>query len=74
MIQPQNQVGAPLQGKLSAILAREGDRVQAGDPLFVVEAMKMESTVSAPRDGKVKAVILSAGTMVDQNDLVLELD
>jgi len=69
----EKEMGAPLQGKLSAILVKEGDEVQAGTALFVIEAMKMESTVSAASGGKVKKVHIPAGTMVDQNDMVVEL-
>jgi pyruvate carboxylase len=68
------EVGAPLQGKLSVVLVKEGDTVAAGTALFVIEAMKMESTVSASKAGLVKQVHLTAGTMVDQNDLVLTIE
>lgn len=68
------EVGAPLQGSLSTILVKEGDEVASGAPLFVIEAMKMESTVTATVSGKVKRVVLSANTMVDQNDLVVEFE
>ncbi|WP_118974515.1 pyruvate carboxylase [Taibaiella koreensis] len=68
------ETGAPLQGKLSVVLVKEGDELQAGTPLFVIEAMKMESTVSAAKAGKVKKVHINAGTMVDQNDVVIEME
>lgn len=68
------EIGAPLQGKLSVILVSEGAEVQKGDPLFVIEAMKMESTINAAAAGKVAQVVLTAGTMVDQQDLVLRLN
>jgi pyruvate carboxylase len=68
------EVGAPLQGKLSVVLVKEGDTVAAGTALFVIEAMKMESTVSASKAGLVKQAHLTAGTMVDQNDLVLTIE
>ncbi len=70
----QNEIGAPLQGKLSVVLVKEGDVVKAGTALFVIEAMKMESTVSAPKDGTIKQVHIVAGIMVDQNDMVIEMD
>ena len=69
-----NEIGAPLQGKLSVVLVKEGDVIKAGTALFVIEAMKMESTVSAPKDGTVKQVHIVAGTMVDQNDMVIEME
>ena len=71
---PETEVGAPLQGSLSSILVKAGDHFDAGAPLFVIEAMKMESTVSAARAGTVKSVALEAGVMVDQNDLVITFE
>jgi pyruvate carboxylase len=73
-IDSAKEVGAPLQGKLSVVLVKEGDKVESGTPLFVIEAMKMESTVSAPKEGTVKKVHILSGTMVDQNDMVIEMD
>ncbi len=67
-------IGAPLPGKLSAVVVAAGDTVKSGAPLFMIEAMKMESTVCAPRDGVVQRVVLSSGAMVDQNDLIVEID
>jgi len=67
-------VGALLQGRLSDILVKEGDSVRENTPLFVIEAMKMETTVSAPRAGKIKSIVLATGEMVDQDDLVIELE
>ena len=68
------EIGAPLQGSLSAILVKDGEEVEEGTPLFIIEAMKMESTVSAPKKAKIKRVVLSAGTLVDQNDLIIEFE
>jgi len=66
-----NHVGAPLQGRLAEILVKEGDQVKEDMPLFVIEAMKMETTISAPKAGKVKKIELGAGEMVEQDDLVI---
>jgi pyruvate carboxylase len=71
---PSHEIGAPLQGKLSVVLVKEGDIIKAGTALFVIEAMKMESTVSAPKDGTIKRIHIIGGTMVDQNDMVIEMD
>jgi pyruvate carboxylase len=68
------QVGAPLQGKLSQILIKPGDDVKRNQPLFVIEAMKMETTVASNETGKVKDIILAAGSMVKTDDLVLILE
>jgi pyruvate carboxylase len=65
------EVGSPLQGNLSRILVKVGDEVKAGDPLFVIEAMKMESTITSPIDGEVTAVELREKTLVETEDLVV---
>ncbi|MBO9154374.1 pyruvate carboxylase [Chitinophaga sp. GCM10012297] len=71
---PEQEVGAPLQGKLSKVLVKSGDAISANTPLFIIEAMKMETTVTATRDTKVKTIHLREGTMVQQDDLVVELE
>lgn len=71
---PQSQVGSPLQGKLSVVSVKKGDKVAHNSPLFIIEAMKMETTVSAPKAGIVKAVYLPTGSMVQQDDLVVEFE
>lgn len=67
-------IGAPLQGMLSKLLVNKGDTVKKNQPLFVIEAMKMETTITAPFDGDVKHVELAAGALVNTNDLVMELN
>ena len=61
-------------GKLASVLVKPGDAVEKDMPLFVIEAMKMESTITAPADGEVVAVHLDAGTLVEQGDLVVEFE
>lgn len=68
------QIGAPLQGLLSTVLVKNGDAVNENQPLFIIEAMKMETTVTAVTSGIVKNVDLEGGTLVDANDLVLSLE
>lgn len=69
----ENEIGAPLQGSLSKILVKEGDEIRANAPLFIIEAMKMESTITSPIAGVVKKIHLSEKTLVEQDDLVIEL-
>lgn len=66
-------IGSPLQGRLTRILVKEGDTVKKNQPLFVIEAMKMESIVAAQKEGKVGKVVLKEGTVVEQDDCVVEL-
>ncbi len=67
-------IGSPLQGNLSRIYVKEGDQVKKNDPLFVIEAMKMESTIASPMAGVVEKIHLTEKTMVEQDDLVVEID
>jgi len=69
----EHQIGAPLQGMLSKLLANKDEKVKKNQPLFVIEAMKMETVITAPFDGVVKNIQLTAGTLVNTNDLVIEL-
>ncbi|WP_128545307.1 pyruvate carboxylase [Larkinella soli] len=72
-ISKEGDVGAPLQGRLTRILVQAGDAVRKNQPLFVIEAMKMESIVAAPKEGTVKQLLLKEGTVVEQDDWVVEL-
>lgn len=65
------EIGAPLQGRITRILVKAGDSVAINTPLFVIEAMKMESTVTAGQEGSVKAVMLAEGALVEQDDCVM---
>jgi pyruvate carboxylase len=65
------QIAVPLQGLLSKVLVKKGDAVKKNQALFVIEAMKMETTVAASHDTVISDIILNAGTMVNTNDLVL---
>ena len=70
----ENEIGAPLQGKLAEIKVKVGDEVTENTALFVIEAMKMESSITPPKAGKVKEIHLKAGDMVEQDDLVVSLE
>jgi pyruvate carboxylase len=69
-----HEIGAPLQGRLSKILVKEGDKIQKNTPLFTIEAMKMESTVLAPVDGAVRKIHLKDGDLLEQDDCVVEME
>ncbi|GJM32570.1 MAG: pyruvate carboxylase [Saprospiraceae bacterium] len=73
-VEDENEIGAPLQGSLSKILVHEGDEIALNAPLFVIEAMKMESTITSPVAGKVKRIHLKEKTLVEQDDLIVELE
>jgi pyruvate carboxylase len=67
------QIGSPLQGMLSTILVNEGDKVVKNQSLFIIEAMKMETTITAIEDATIKKIILEEGSLVNSDDLVIEL-
>ena len=68
----ENHVGSPLQGLLSKVFIKEGQSVKKNEPLFTIEAMKMESTITSTQEGVVKRIYLKEGTLLESNDLVLE--
>jgi 3-methylcrotonyl-CoA carboxylase alpha subunit len=62
-----------MPGKVIAFLAKAGDAVTLGQPLAVMEAMKMEHTISAPRDGTIEALLYAPGDQVDEGGELLRL-
>ncbi len=66
-----NQIGAPLQGLLSNVLVKKGEKLKGNQPLFIIEAMKMETTVTAIKAGVVDKIELKKGALVNTNDLIL---
>lgn len=69
-----NQIGAPLQGSLYKVMVKKGHEVKENDALFVIEAMKMETTVTAVKSGKIKSITLKEGSMVAQDDLIVTME
>lgn len=67
------EVAAPMPGKVLKVLVKEGDRVEAGQALLVMEAMKMETTLSAETPAIVRKIRVAAGQMVDHGDVMIEL-
>ncbi len=69
----ENEIGTPILGRLSQIMVNKGDKIEKNTPLFVIEAMKMESTITAPFTGVVAKIHLDEGEILEQGDLVIEL-
>ncbi len=67
-----NHVAAPMPGMVATVAVEAGQKVQSGDLLLTIEAMKMETAIRAERDGEIKAVTAGAGTQVDAKDLLVE--
>ena len=67
-------LAAPMPGKVIQVLVQAGAKVARGAPLLVLEAMKMEHTISAPRAGVVKKILYAAGEQVAEGAELLVLE
>ena len=65
---------APLPGRISSVHCKKGERVIAGAPVLVLEAMKMEHTMTAPKDGIIAELLVDIGDQVDEGSLLVRLD
>ena len=66
--------GEHLQVRVARVLVEEGQSIEAGDVVLVLEAMKMETEITAPQSGVVSAVLVSAGTAVTAGQVLLQVD
>jgi biotin carboxyl carrier protein len=64
------KIVAPMPGKVVRVLVREGDEVELGAGMAVVEAMKMQNEIKSPKKGKVQKVLVSEGTAVNAADVL----
>jgi len=69
----QASANSPMPGKVLKILVETGRKVSAGDPLIILEAMKMEHTMRAALDGVVEAVLVSDGEVVGPGQLLVQI-
>ncbi|HSN05292.1 sodium-extruding oxaloacetate decarboxylase subunit alpha [Nitrospira sp. NS4] len=67
-------VAPPMPGRVVKVLVAKDDRVKTGDPLLIIEAMKMESRVPAPIDGTVMAILAAEGDNVKTDETVIQLE
>ncbi|WP_040283285.1 biotin/lipoyl-containing protein [Tessaracoccus massiliensis] len=68
-----NAVVAPLAGSVARILVAEGDEIESGQVLLVLEAMKMETEITAPAAGKVATILVAPGDAVQGGQALIEL-
>lgn len=64
---------APIPGTITQIFVSEGDTVSPGQPLIILEAMKMDNIIKASANGRVKRVLVSLGQNVSRDDLLVEI-
>jgi 3-methylcrotonyl-CoA carboxylase alpha subunit len=65
---------APMPGRVVQLLVAAGDEVRHGQPMMVIEAMKMEHTIAAPRDGTVLSVHYASGDLVEEGAELIALE
>ena len=69
----KGRLTAPMPGKVVSFAVKVGDKVKAGQSLAVMEAMKMEHTISAPKDGEVKELLYAPGDQIAEGAELLKL-
>jgi pyruvate carboxylase len=71
---PENlhHLGSPIPGRVVQVMFQPGDAVKQGDTLLVLEAMKMETSVTAPRDTNIGKILIETGDTVEAADLLIE--
>ncbi len=64
---------SPMPGKISRLLVQEGELIEAGQGVLILEAMKMENEIKSPAAGIVKAVRVSESDAVEKNAILIEI-
>jgi biotin carboxyl carrier protein len=68
------RVKAPIPGQITQVLVKIDEEVTSGQPLLILEAMKMENEIRAPRPGRVKLLSAEPGRRVALNELLVEIE
>jgi biotin carboxyl carrier protein len=69
-VEGRQQITAPMPGKVVRVLVNEGDAVEAGQGLLVVEAMKMQNEIRSPKSGKVERLLAKEGQAVNAGEIL----
>jgi biotin carboxyl carrier protein len=69
----KESVRAPMPGKIIDVLVREGSNVLRGEPVVILEAMKMQNEIQSPVNGKIISVHVKANTTVMKDDILAEI-
>ena len=72
--QGELSIRSPMPGLIVAVKVAEGQLIQKGDALCVLESMKMENEIKAPRAGSIGRVYITAGDRVEQNKVLLMIN
>ena len=68
------EVVSPIQGQVTNVKVKVGDKVQKGDVLLIVEAMKLENEVVSPFEGQVAEVLVTKGQNVKAKDVIVTIE
>lgn len=66
------EIKAPMPGLVLNVVVDEGQEVNKGDNLLVLEAMKMENIIKSPASGTVKKILVSKGDKVEKNEILIQ--
>jgi biotin carboxyl carrier protein len=66
-----NVIKAPMPGLIIDLKVQAGDIVKAGDPILILEAMKMENVIKSPGDGEIKSINIQRGDRVEKNQVLI---
>ncbi len=70
---PEGDVLAPLPGLILKLLVKEGDKVSEGQPVAIMEAMKMENEIGSPITGTVQEIFFPEGDTVLENSVIMKI-
>lgn len=70
----RQQIVAPMPGKVVRVLVKTGDKVEAGQGLIVVEAMKMQNEIRSPKTGTVERIVIKEGQPVNAGEILALVD
>ncbi len=73
-LQKTEPIKAPMPGLVLKILVEEGQILKKGDPVLILEAMKMENVFKTPTDATVKSILVTAGKAVEKGEILIDLE
>lgn len=68
------QITSPMPGKVVSVVTSKGSKVELGDPVIILEAMKMKNEIPAPVNGIVREIHVKEGDTVDSKDIIASIE
>jgi biotin carboxyl carrier protein len=69
-----NDIKAPMPGMVLKVIVESGQKIQKGDAMLILEAMKMENILKAPSDGVIKKIQILKGDKVEKNQVLIRME